>query len=442
MLKKKQYLKTVKRPYPPLFASLVFSGLRDKINFKEFLPEPYSIVDFIFCDNYWYYSTLDIEKGTKIIFDHWMNPLNLANAKKVLERREKKLIDSTRSEFTSFQAAFEEYMPALVLVWFCDQPVASKVKELLSKKLPEGEVETLMNHLNIPLQDNFYKLEEYDLVTTKNIKNHVKEYAWINSRYGEENPYTLEEAKEKLSKINKSKFLKKWKEEKKNLKKTIAYSKKILGNDAAIIDLMQFIIYYRTHRTDIISKSLYLYIPQLKKLAKENGCSYTQLLYCTNDELLRKIPPQSVIQERINNFAFVMENTKLRIITGKERKAISEFLKEDIKKVKEFKGHIACKGLVQGKAKLIFRRSDYSKINESDILVTSMTTPDMVPILRKAAAFVTDEGGITCHAAIISRELKKPCIIGTKNATVILKDGDLVEVDANKGTVKILKKSS
>jgi pyruvate,water dikinase len=58
--------------------------------------------------------------------------------------------------------------------------------------------------------------------------------------------------------------------------------------------------------------------------------------------------------------------------------------------------------------------------------------------MEKAAAFITDEGGITCHAAIVSRELKKPCIIGTKIATQVLKDGDLVEVDANNGVVKIM----
>jgi pyruvate,water dikinase len=61
--------------------------------------------------------------------------------------------------------------------------------------------------------------------------------------------------------------------------------------------------------------------------------------------------------------------------------------------------------------------------------------------MKKAIAFITDEGGITCHAAIIARELKKPCIIGTKIATKVLKDGDLVEVDANKGVVKIIKKA-
>ena len=68
-----------------------------------------------------------------------------------------------------------------------------------------------------------------------------------------------------------------------------------------------------------------------------------------------------------------------------------------------------------------------------------MTTPDYIPAMKKAAAFVTDEGGITCHAAIIAREMKKPCIVGTKIATQILHDGDLVEVDADKGVVRIIK---
>ena len=83
--------------------------------------------------------------------------------------------------------------------------------------------------------------------------------------------------------------------------------------------------------------------------------------------------------------------------------------------------------------------TDTVEINEGDILVTGMTNPQIIPMLKKASAIVTDEGGIICHAAIISRELKKPCIVGTKNATQILKDGDLVEVDANNGIVRIIK---
>jgi len=70
--------------------------------------------------------------------------------------------------------------------------------------------------------------------------------------------------------------------------------------------------------------------------------------------------------------------------------------------------------------------------------VTSMTRPEFVPLMKKAAGVVTDEGGISCHAAIISRELGIPCIIGTKTATRRLKDGDQVEVNADRGIVKII----
>ena len=70
-----------------------------------------------------------------------------------------------------------------------------------------------------------------------------------------------------------------------------------------------------------------------------------------------------------------------------------------------------------------------------------MTSVDFVPIMDKAGAFVTNEGGITSHAAIVSREMNKPCIIGTQNATQVIKDGDMVEVDAERGIVKILERS-
>ena len=65
-----------------------------------------------------------------------------------------------------------------------------------------------------------------------------------------------------------------------------------------------------------------------------------------------------------------------------------------------------------------------------------MTTPEFVPLMQKAAAIITDQGGILSHAAIVSRELGKPCITGTENATSLLKDGDMVEVDADEGVVR------
>lgn len=117
-----------------------------------------------------------------------------------------------------------------------------------------------------------------------------------------------------------------------------------------------------------------------------------------------------------------------------------ELEKEIISDTLEFGGVAAFKGVVSGFVKVILFNRDISKIQKGEILVTDMTRPDYIPTMNKAVAFVTDEGGITCHAAIVARELKKPCIIGTKIATQVLHNGDLVEVDADRGIVRILSK--
>ena len=105
----------------------------------------------------------------------------------------------------------------------------------------------------------------------------------------------------------------------------------------------------------------------------------------------------------------------------------------------EIIGMTGSKGYAKGVVRIIMDPNNSENFQEGDILVTGMTRPDFLSLMKKAAAFITDEGGITCHAAIVSRELKKPCIIGTKIATKVLKDGDLVEVNADKGVVKIIK---
>ena len=108
----------------------------------------------------------------------------------------------------------------------------------------------------------------------------------------------------------------------------------------------------------------------------------------------------------------------------------------------DVKGTPVCAGKATGIARVILptRLTELmnANFNEGDVLVTSMTNPNMLFLASKASAIITDEGGITCHAAIISRELKKPCIVGTRNATKMIKDGDKIEVDADNGTVKLL----
>ena len=100
------------------------------------------------------------------------------------------------------------------------------------------------------------------------------------------------------------------------------------------------------------------------------------------------------------------------------------------------KGLPASPGVHVGKAKIVFSPEEAAKkIQKGDILVTRMTNPDWVPYMRLAGAIVTDEGGMTCHAAIVSRELGIPCIVGARDATKVLKDGETYTVDARSGVI-------
>lgn len=104
--------------------------------------------------------------------------------------------------------------------------------------------------------------------------------------------------------------------------------------------------------------------------------------------------------------------------------------------VEELKGFAASRGIARGSVRVIESAQDIGRVQDGDVLVAVMTRPDYLPAMKRAVAFVTDEGGVTCHAAIVAREMRKPCVIGTKYATKVLQEGDLVEVDADKGTVR------
>ncbi|MBI5530291.1 MAG: hypothetical protein HY918_02210 [Candidatus Doudnabacteria bacterium] len=157
---------------------------------------------------------------------------------------------------------------------------------------------------------------------------------------------------------------------------------------------------------------------------------------------LRHLPPQlkNLAHSRMNGYALELKNGKFKIHSG---------AKESIKLAEQtarshnnelVSGTIGFKGVVTGTAKIIYHKDEFQKFKKGDILITAMTHPEFMPIMRIAKAIITDEGGLTCHAAIVAREMKKPCIIGTKIATKVFKDGDIVEVNANTGIVKLIKR--
>ncbi len=435
-IKKEDFVFTVRRPYAPLFLEAMLRGQSVSANFKSIVNKKFAFKDILSCETDIYYGKKEINELTKITFNSWKKQAGFAKAKEILLRRERDLLKAASGKnVDAFYEAMKRYAPALMTVFTIGKPVEKELRYVLAKKISATEVEALMDNLNIPWQDNFYKQEEYDLATAKDLRKHVKEYEWINSRYGSYHPYTIEDAQKKLSIIHKKQFLKQWKEEKKRVKNAVRLAKQLSGK-GHLVDVLQFIVYYRTQRTDIFNKAIYLFMPELKKLADMKGLTYMQLIHCTKKELKGRLPPITIINERIEGFTEVVLNGKLEIVSGEESKKIKEMLAEDIVETEELEGVVVCNGLVNGNVKIVASRDDLSKVHKGDILITSMTTPEMIAVMKMAAAFVTDEGGITCHAAIIAREMKKPCIIGTKIATKVFKDGDLVEVDADKGIIR------
>lgn len=148
--------------------------------------------------------------------------------------------------------------------------------------------------------------------------------------------------------------------------------------------------------------------------------------------------PRKTLKERSKFCVYYVEKNFEKIYTGDQAKKLAKQVEQKIDDVSELHGQTGCVGKASGKVKIIIRPKDMSKMNKGDILVSIATDPDIVPAMKMAGAIVTEQGGVTSHAAIVARELKKPCVIGTKIATKILKDGDMVEVDANKGIVRKL----
>ncbi|MEK7075489.1 MAG: PEP-utilizing enzyme, partial [Patescibacteria group bacterium] len=158
-----------------------------------------------------------------------------------------------------------------------------------------------------------------------------------------------------------------------------------------------------------------------------------------NEALMNKKDFKKIISARQKCFAHWFKEGKPTIVSGKDARKVA-VMAAGKQNNTVIKGFCASKGFVKGVVRVIYHRDEFKKFKTGDILVTAMTHPEFLPIMKKAKAIITDEGGITCHASIVSRELCIPCIIGTSDATRLLKDGDLVEVDANKRVVRILKR--
>lgn len=265
----------------------------------------------------------------------------------------------------------------------------------------------------------------------EDMRKHVDEYEWFGMMHFWGTPFTLEKLmdqilhqKQKINKTNEQVLLPEDLEKLKNMATELSYWRQYCADVCAVASL--------TARMALGSIS-----------QKTMDLSYDDALWLTADEFLQGMSKKrkfdiSMLRERQNRYGLLYEDEIERVITGQMVLDLADQLLDPVFDVSEIQGTTANKGNVRGQVRIIMTPSDIVKVKIRDIIVSHETTPDFVPALSKASAIVTDIGGISSHAAIVSRELNLPCIIGTKIATQILKDGDMVEVDADNGVVKIL----
>ncbi len=252
----------------------------------------------------------------------------------------------------------------------------------------------------------------------------------------------LEDVLKKKQELTKNKLRKKVELVSEIMLKSDEYQKKVLEFTLYFIESMRI-------RLDDTFKMIYYAQGLFKEIAKRLSVEVVDLKYLTPQEIEKHLiennfPDMELIKERQKFSIVVLENGKWNIYLGEDALKWKEKLpKIEIQNdIKELKGQIAYqKGVVTGKVKIILAPSEMSKMEEGDILVSSRTYPDLLPAMKKAKAFITEHGGLLSHAAIVSRELQIPCIVGISGVVSFLSDGDLVEVDTLKGLVTVLKKN-
>lgn len=324
-----------------------------------------------------------------------------------------------------------------------------ELTKTLAVKIPPEDFNKIFVELTYSTNSSFINEEEIELRKIKSkqaLVSHSRKYYWLRTNYTGSLPadqaYFLKRIK-KLTSLPKT--LQKIKRSAMTIK---------LLKSPEIRQLSKFIqqlSLWQDRRKINIFKAIYHVEIVADELSRRTGIGVKELQYLSAYEFIRLaglkeiIKLQKVLAERRGGVFYWID------VQGKREILASGSLFEKLEKnyhslrswnasvPLNIQGTIANPGKALGRVVICRSLKDISKVKQGDVLVISMTRPEFITAIKKASAIVTDEGGITCHAAIVSRELGIPCIIGVKIATKVLKDGDHVEVNANHGMVKILK---
>lgn len=314
--------------------------------------------------------------------------------------------------------------------------------------------------LTSPLVLTFYRKEQRDLINilllskdkqNQALKNHQKNYHWIYNSYSKASALDVEyfnDELEKLKKVDYKKIFEEIESYDKNIRKDKEIIVKKINPKKEILELVSIVERFsqlQDERKMNNFKADYFLEIFVREFAKRTGVSPEDLKLLTTNEFEESLNfiEEGIIKKRKESFVIIADDETIEEVFEKKAVTIAQMYSE-IPRINEsiVHGVLASTGdtyYFRGTAKVVLTIDQIDKLEEGDILITTMTSPDFVIGMKKAGAIITDTGGILCHAAIVSRELKKPCIVGTGIATKVIRDGDVVELHCGRGTVRIIK---
>ncbi|MEK6954106.1 MAG: PEP-utilizing enzyme [Candidatus Micrarchaeota archaeon] len=281
---------------------------------------------------------------------------------------------------------------------------------------------------------------------------HAGKYWWMNNSYAQTSKlgpeYFIGSLKEKIHSEKKAKKEllagRKKRAEWEERKHRAFTDLEIRGKTQKLFELVGKIAYYQDLRKTLMLRTVYYSHIIAREVARRLGISESEIIFALprefNLKTLRNPAFKEILAKRAKNCLLVYDFDSVQIYHGldaikREKVILKAAPSAKTKDPTNLLGICASLGYAVGRAKIINSSKDIWKMKEGDVLVARSTRPEIVPAMKLACAIVTDEGGITSHAAIVSRELGKPCVIGTSIASKVFKDGDLLEVRANHGAV-------
>lgn len=299
------------------------------------------------------------------------------------------------------------------------------------------------------------QLSLYKIASEKDyskLKEHSKQFYWIMNTWADakylDERFFLEKIRrledegidfrEEIKKIEENKL--KFDQEKQRIRDRYLKLAQEVERSVEFFELMTVWRELRKKNSLVCSHYLKLFAEEWSKRVDVN---LEYLLFASHFEFCIPLPKgfEEELKKRAEFCLYYLDGKKETFVTGAPaRDFVKKLFKGDEKQSERMYGNVANSGHVEGIAKVIFTQNELGKMEKGDILVAPCTRPEYLPAMKKAKAIITDEGGITSHAAIVSRELGVPCIVGLQHATDIIKDGDLIDVNANHGIVSVKKR--